>query len=259
MLPGGIDDPAAPSGGNRYDRRVCDGLAALGWTVREHPVPGTWPQPDRAARARLAARARPACPTARWCCWTAWSPAPSPRCWCPRRAGCGWWCWCTCRSATRRERAVLRSAAAVVTTSDWTRRRVLEQHRLDPATVHVAEPGVDAAALAPGTAAGTELLCVGAVSAVKGHDVLVDALALLGGPAGALHLRRQPDPGPGLRRARCATGSATGAWPSGCAWPGRAPAPTWTPATPPPTSWCWPRAASPTAWSSPRRWPAGCR
>ena len=43
--------------------------------------------------------------------------------------------------------------------------------------VHVAEPGVDAADLATGTAAGRELLCVAAVTPDKGHDVLLDALA----------------------------------------------------------------------------------
>ncbi|TBL27057.1 glycosyltransferase family 1 protein, partial [Verrucosispora sp. SN26_14.1] len=40
ILPGDIDDPAAPSGGNGYDRRVCAGLAAAGWPVREYAVPG---------------------------------------------------------------------------------------------------------------------------------------------------------------------------------------------------------------------------
>ena len=43
ILPGDIDDPAAPSGGNTYDRHVCRGLAGLGWAVREHPVAGAWP------------------------------------------------------------------------------------------------------------------------------------------------------------------------------------------------------------------------
>jgi glycosyltransferase involved in cell wall biosynthesis len=41
----------------------------------------------------------------------------------------------------------------------------------------VAEPGVDAAGLARGTAAGDALLCVAAVTPDKGHDVLLDALA----------------------------------------------------------------------------------
>ena len=43
--------------------------------------------------------------------------------------------------------------------------------------MHVAEPGVDAARLAPGTAAGDALLCVAALTPDKGHDVLLDALA----------------------------------------------------------------------------------
>ena len=39
IVPECIDDPARPSGGNTYDRRVCRGLAALGWAVHEHAVP----------------------------------------------------------------------------------------------------------------------------------------------------------------------------------------------------------------------------
>ena len=67
--------------------------------------------------------------------------------------------------------------AAVVTTSAWTRRRLGELYALPADRVHVAEPGVDAAGLAPGTAAGDALLCVAAVTPDKGHDVLLDALA----------------------------------------------------------------------------------
>ncbi len=44
VVPEGIDDPARPSGGNTYDRRVCRGLAGLGWVVHEHAVPGAWPR-----------------------------------------------------------------------------------------------------------------------------------------------------------------------------------------------------------------------
>ena len=76
-----------------------------------------------------------------------------------------------------REREVLAAAAAVVTTSAWTRRRLEELYALPADRVHVAEPGVDAAGLAPGTAAGDALLCVAAVTPDKGHDVLLDALA----------------------------------------------------------------------------------
>ena len=54
VVPDGIDDPARPSGGNVYDRRVCRGLASLGWSVHEHGVPGGWPRPDEASFVALA-------------------------------------------------------------------------------------------------------------------------------------------------------------------------------------------------------------
>ena len=75
------------------------------------------------------------------------------------------------------ERELLMASAAVVTTSEWSRRRLGELYALPAHRVHVAEPGVDSAALAPGTAAGDALLCVAAVTPGKGHDVLLDALA----------------------------------------------------------------------------------
>ncbi|MDX6324236.1 MAG: hypothetical protein QOK15_590, partial [Nocardioidaceae bacterium] len=33
VVPDGLEDPARPSGGNVYDRRVCAGLAGEGWRV----------------------------------------------------------------------------------------------------------------------------------------------------------------------------------------------------------------------------------
>jgi glycosyltransferase involved in cell wall biosynthesis len=67
----------------------------------------------------------------------------------------------------------------VLTTSAWTRDWLLDRYRLDGERVHVAEPGVDAAAPAPGTAAGAALLCVATVTPGKGHDVLLAALAMV--------------------------------------------------------------------------------
>jgi glycosyltransferase involved in cell wall biosynthesis len=77
------------------------------------------------------------------------------------------------------ERAVMTAAAAIITTSEWTRRRLLERYPLKPAAVHVAEPGVEPADIAPGTAAGSKLLCVAAVTPLKGYDVLLDALVMI--------------------------------------------------------------------------------
>src|SRR5687768_14513069 len=53
IVPGDIDDASVPSGGNVYDRRLCDELAATGRALREVPVPGAWPRPDADARQRL--------------------------------------------------------------------------------------------------------------------------------------------------------------------------------------------------------------
>lgn len=46
----GLADPSKPSGGNIYNRRICDGLTTIGWQVIQHVAPGSWPwRPDRAS------------------------------------------------------------------------------------------------------------------------------------------------------------------------------------------------------------------
>jgi glycosyltransferase involved in cell wall biosynthesis len=187
VVPEGIDDPARPSGGNAYDRQVCRGLAALGWAVREHPIAGAWPRagaPGHAALARavaqipdgavvlldgLIASAAPEelVPQARRLRQVVLVHMPLGHRPPDDEAG----------PVRGRERAVLEAARAVVTTSTWTRQRLDELYALPADRVHVAEPGVDAADLAPGTAGGDALLCVAAVTPDKGHDVLLDALA----------------------------------------------------------------------------------
>ncbi|HEY8718809.1 glycosyltransferase family 4 protein [Pengzhenrongella sp.] len=184
VVPDGIDDPAQPSGGNAYDRRVCRGLTALGWSVREHPVPGSWPRPDAAARAGLA-RAMAELPDGAVVLVDGLIASTAPEVLVPESARLrlvvlvhmplGRDC-VGAEVAGARERSVLSAAAAVVTTSAWTRSWLLDRYALRPAQVHVAEPGVEAAELAPGTASGGELLCVAAVIPGKGHDVLLEAL-----------------------------------------------------------------------------------
>jgi hypothetical protein len=44
VVPDAVNDPLRPSGGNRYDRAVCDHLAAVGWHVHEHLIPDAWPR-----------------------------------------------------------------------------------------------------------------------------------------------------------------------------------------------------------------------
>src|SRR5205823_1455249 len=77
------------------------------------------------------------------------------------------------------EQVALSAARAIVTTSEWTRRRLLARYGLTAERVHVATPGVDPARLAPGSPDGTLLICVAAVTPHKGYDVLAQALAKL--------------------------------------------------------------------------------
>jgi glycosyltransferase involved in cell wall biosynthesis len=163
VVPAGVDDPARPSGGNVYDRRLCASLVERGWRVREHHTTSTVPDGalalvdglltgpalvEEAERLRVVVLVHA-----------------------PHGPEVGW------------EAPVLRAAAAVITTSRWTRRRLLDWYALPPERVRVAEPGVDpvgAEGLAPGTAGGGALLSVGAVTPTKGYDVLAAALGLLG-------------------------------------------------------------------------------
>lgn len=189
VVPDGIDDPARPSGGNTYDRRICGGLAATGWSVHEHPAPGSWPWPGAPARATLA-DVIGRIPDGAVVLIDGLIASTVPEVLVPEAARLrlvilvhqpmvdGWLGDQPADSRTQ-ECSVLSAAAAVVTTSTWTRRWLLDRYALRPAQVHVAEPGVDAADLAPGTAAGGELLCVAAVTPGKGHDVLLAALAMV--------------------------------------------------------------------------------
>jgi glycosyltransferase involved in cell wall biosynthesis len=173
VVPEGIDDPARPSGGNAYDRRVSRGLAALGWAVHEHAVPGAWPLPGAAGLERAVRRI----PDGAVVLLDGLIASAAPEVLVPQADRLRQVVLVHMPLGDERERAVLAAAVAVVTTSAWTRRRLEELYALPAARVHVAEPGVDAAGLAPGSAAGDALLCVAPVTREKGHDVLLDALA----------------------------------------------------------------------------------
>ncbi|MFJ6675980.1 glycosyltransferase family 4 protein [Actinosynnema sp. NPDC091369] len=177
------DDPASPSGGNAYDRRVIQELGS----VHDVEVPGAWPRPDPADRAALgrvlggigdgsvvvldglvacgvpdvvvphADRLRLVVlvhlPLADE---TGLEPSEASR-------------------LDAAERECLRAVRAVVATSPSAARRLVSHHSL--ARVHVVTPGVDPAPLATGTDGASRLLCVASVTPRKGHDVLVRALA----------------------------------------------------------------------------------
>jgi glycosyltransferase involved in cell wall biosynthesis len=166
IAPEGVDDPARPSGGNTYDRRIRDGLTALGWTVHEHAVAGP------AALGRAVA----GLPDGAVVLLDGLIASPAPEVLVPHARRLRQVLLMHMPVADAREGEVVAAASAVVTTSAWSRRRLEALYGAEG--IHVAEPGVDPAPLASGSTAGDALLCVAAVTPVKGHDVLLDALAV---------------------------------------------------------------------------------
>ncbi|MFY1687365.1 glycosyltransferase family 4 protein [Plantactinospora sp. WMMB782] len=191
VLPGDIDDPGAPSGGNHYDRQVVAGLGRLGWRVRELAVPGSWPEPSDAERAALAAAldgvpdggvvlldGLVACGVPEVVGPAAERLRPAVLVHLPLGDETGRPTEVAAR-LDERERRTLLAAPAVVATSAGTGRGLVRRHGLPPARVHVVPPGVAAAPLAPGTDGASGLLCVASVIPRKGQDVLVEALAAI--------------------------------------------------------------------------------
>jgi glycosyltransferase involved in cell wall biosynthesis len=178
-----IDDPSRPSGGNVYDRRLCDALGASGWTVHEHALAGSWPRPSAADEDGLADLLESLAGEVVLVDGLVASAAPALMSRYADRArlvvlvhqplGL------VAPELRAAEGAMLRRVGGVVVTSAWTQAWLAEHERLRGDRVVVAVPGADAADLAPGTASGGALVCVGAVTPEKGHDVLLDALESL--------------------------------------------------------------------------------
>jgi glycosyltransferase involved in cell wall biosynthesis len=183
VVPDGIDDPARPSGGNTYDRHLCRELGAHGWSAHECAVAGFWGRPGAASFAALE-RTLEQIPDDAVVLVDGLIGSTAPEVLeaqasrmrlvilmhmplGQRPPG---------DAARRRESAALATATATLTTSAWTRSQLIELYDLPAHLVRVAEPGVDAAEPARRTGAGGALLCVGAVTFQKGHDVLLGAL-----------------------------------------------------------------------------------
>lgn len=186
VVPADIDDVTVASGGNTYDRRMCDLLG-----LDKVTVAGRWPTPSTKARVALADTlgqipdGSVALIDGLVACGVPEIVVPHTRRLRlvvllhlqladetgvpPERAA----------GLDRREREVLRAASAVVATSEWAARRAIAHHGLDPKRVRTAPPGTDPAPLAAGSEAGDRLLCLASVTRRKGHDVLARALANL--------------------------------------------------------------------------------
>ena len=186
VVPSGVDDPGRSTGGNVYDRRIRRGLVDAGWTVAEHAVPGPWPGP-RARRAlahELAAVPDGGVVLVDGLVASGADAVVVPE---TERLRIVVLLHLPLGADTRdaeireHEQRSLAASAGVVATSDWSRRWLLEEYDLLEDRVHVAEPGVDRAPVADASETGGRLLCVAAVTPGKGYDVLVDALAEVGG------------------------------------------------------------------------------
>jgi len=186
VVPEGFDDPGQPTGGNIYDRRICAGLAEAGWDVRVMTVPAARPGSGSGARAGLA-RILSAIPDGEAVLIDGLIASPAAAQLLPQAGRIRMTVLLHMplatalhtrhdASAQRSERVVLRAAAGVVVTSDWTRQQVLARHAIPSRRVHVARPGVDRVTAAARPVPG-RLLCVGVLGPHKGQDVLVEALA----------------------------------------------------------------------------------
>jgi glycosyltransferase involved in cell wall biosynthesis len=188
LVPGPFD---AISGGYVYDRRIVEGLRALGESVEVVELPGSHPAPDEAATegARATLNALPA--GARILIDGLGLPAflPLAQELAERRAVAlihhptalehGF------PDAARtvlkaKERALFGAMARIICTSPLTARRLPEEFGADPARIGVVEPGTEPAPRAAGSGGpGCAILSVGTLVPRKGHDVLLRALARL--------------------------------------------------------------------------------
>ena len=184
VLPGDVDDVTLASGGNTYDRRMCD---VLGPELRAVTLPGRWPTPDSAARYALDGALGNA-PDGSVALVDGLVACGVPDVVVPHTSRLRLAILLhlpladeTGLPADRaaeldvKERETVRAVSAVIATSDWAGRRITAHHGLSPSRVHVVAPGTDPAPLAAGSA-GSRLLCLASVTPRKGQDVLAVAL-----------------------------------------------------------------------------------
>ena len=198
LVPGEL---STRTGGYTYDRRIADGLRALGWQVDVQSLGPGFPWPDGAAlaRARRVVEALPdgalalvdglafgvldelAHAHAGRLRWVALVHHPLAL-----ESGLG---EAQRQSLHASERRALQAARAVIVTSPFTARNLVAEFGVAASHVRVVEPGTDEAPAARGSAPGEplQLLCVATITPRKGHAVLVEALAGLKDRAWQLH------------------------------------------------------------------------
>ena len=188
VVPGSLFEA---TGGYHYDRRLLEGLQALGWRITVRSLDAGFPFPTREALSRAAAvfasfpdgelvlvdglalGAMPEvlAPHATRLCLVglvhhplAFESGLEPD---------------VAEQLRHSERAALRALRHVIVTSAFTREG-LASYEVPRASISVVEPGTDAAPLAQGSHNDSpNILCVANLIPRKGHDLLVEAMAAL--------------------------------------------------------------------------------
>ncbi|HVL59658.1 MAG TPA: glycosyltransferase family 4 protein [Burkholderiaceae bacterium] len=188
VVPGALD---TATGGYAYDRRIVDGLRALGWQVGVHCLGADFPHPSAASSAHadavlasfaagervvvdgLALGAMPAIAHRHAQRLRLVALVHHPL---ALETGLD---RSVAQALAQAERDALRAVRRIVVTSAATA-RLLRADGVAPERIDVVEPGTDP--VPPARGSGGErvaLLCVATVTPRKGHAVLLDALAPL--------------------------------------------------------------------------------
>lgn len=184
-VPGDLN---TPTGGYIYDRRVIELLPEFGWRVRHLALPGDYPDPSEASlketERMLAATPADALLVIDGLAFGA-MPADLVRGARRRIVGLVHHPLALetglakerAEYLARTERAALAETVHVIATSPSTAELLARDFGVPAARISVAVPGTERAARAHGNEGPPRLLSVGSVTARKGYDVLVAALA----------------------------------------------------------------------------------
>lgn len=188
VVPGDID---TPTGGYGYDRRIAAGLRDLGWQVEIVSLTGSYPDTD-ADTVKAADVAFANLPDGALTLVDGLAFARLPRLanHQSRRlrlaalvhhplADEGDLPHAAAHAFEVDEIAALEHARAVICTSETTGRRLAETYAVPPAKLQVAPPGTERKSERAHERQKNLLLCVASIVPRKGHDVLVEALALV--------------------------------------------------------------------------------
>ena len=184
IVPGPL---ATVSGGHTYDRRMADGLRALGHDVQVVELGGRLPDPDQASiyAARTAWSALPdgALRLIDGLALPAFNGLPLHRVTALVHHPASLETGLAADTAQRLhaiEAAMFREVPRLVTTSEQTAERLVSDYGTPADRIRVVIPGIDALPRSPGSGGpGCHILLVGAQVPRKGHDVLLRTLSRL--------------------------------------------------------------------------------